>query len=968
MNASLLCLLSALLAGLAASFLELTWLRSAAAALPGTVPAAALVVPVFLGAWSVGSMVAGRIADRRGDHPADQLGLAARWLGGSAVAVLGVPWLLEALLSTGPLDSVTRRVIIGGLPVAPAAFGLGGALPLFARLRRAEGLPPARATGGVAACVAGGGALGACWWVPVLEADGTPLVLAATALALGALLAWVLQVARRESVSNPNPNPTADREPESRGFDLGIAAFLGGALLVGGQLAMLRVAAQSRGDSIVTTSQVLAGIHVGMAVGALWMAFPSARVAVRGLVALLLGLAAVGLLTPALLSGTSVIPADAWSGWLLPLALTVPLGLGAGSLVTAASRARARESARLGSWVGDLAAWSTLGGVAGSQAYGAWLSPSPDWGTGAALQLMAMVALGTGAVLALRAALSSAQRGSAVFVLVLLAGAGTLAWRTAPLEMPWRADATESALVEQLEGPHGVVSLVATQDGQFRLKLDNRFGLGGSAGAALEQRMGRLSACFKPDAERALVLGLGRGQTLAGFASTTAAQVDCVERNAQILELGLDLPYIKGTAAVAGEPEIVHADARSWIAQHPDSYDLIVGDLFFPWVTGAGDLLAREQFLALRRGLRPGGVVVQWLPLHQIPWPAFGAVARAFLEVFPTGRLFVATPLANRPLVALVGGMVKGLPKGEDVDALLTASPSPVGPHLAVDVYDLYVTDAWGLSSSFLDTEPATRARPISEIASLGRYDDEAWIGATNTRLLSELITPLDTSAFSRPPIDPREDKKMGVELRVRSGALRGLTLARAAMLQAALPDTDEEQLAETEMLASAALLEAWRVAAGHVDVRRALVEWARSLAAQGKTLQGAQLLSAALDVLDDAALAGVLGNLFLQMEMAEEAADLLGQVYAVHSADRVVLFDYATALLHSGRDADAAKMLRRTLSGMGSKSFPKMHAVALGLLEGDAAAGPAADALLQTLPVGSLWARTLTRLRARVP
>ncbi len=921
-------------------------------------------------------MLAGRLQDRS----PDPLGLAARWLGACAVAALGMPWVFERLLPLGSLDSVAMRVLVGGLPVAPAAFGLGGALPLFARYRRGQGSPAAQATGGVAASVAAGGALGAWGWIPLLQGGGSAVPTAAAALAGAAGVAWFLQLSTRSQPQRLDPvepplessaEPLAGTpQPESaaRGLDLGLAAFVGGALLVGGQLAMLRVAAQSRGDSMATTSQVLAGLHVGMALGALWMCLPARRLSARGLVGLLLGLAALGLLTPSLASASLAGGASQVDGWWLALLLTVPLGVGAGSLVTAASRAPVRSRGRLGSWVGDLAAWSTLGGVLGGFAYGTVLAPAPEWGTGAALQLMACVALAAAALLSLRTLAVAGQRPTALILLVLVGGLGSLAWRTPALEMPWQADSSEVKLVRQLEGPYGVVSLVATQDGDLRLKLDNRFGFGGSSGAALEQRMGRLAACFQPSAERALVLGMGRGQTLAGFVSTTPARVDCVERNQQVLDLGLELPLVGDTLPVAGPPNIVHADARSWMAQKPGTYDLIVGDLFYPWVTGAGDLLSREHFHELRRSLRDGGVAVQWIPLHQLPWPAFGSVARAFMDAFPTARLFLATPLADRPVVALVGGMRDGLPDGATVTEMLSAAPSPAGPSVVEDVYDLYVADAWALGNSFLDVEPASRKRPVSELMSLGRFEDEAWIGATNMRLLSELVLPLDTSAVGGAPIDPFKNRTLGVELAARSGALKAMLLSRAAQLQTALPDVAQDTREQADLLASSALMEAWRVAPLHMDVRRALVERARLLATKHRALEGAQLMRAALDVISDPALAGVLGSLFLQLEMMDEAADLLGQVWAVQAADRVVLFDYATALLHAGRDADAAKMLRKIINRSGSRGLPQTHAIGLGLIEGDLAALPAADSLLESLPPESLWARTLGRLRARLP
>ena len=967
MNVSFLCLLSALLAGLASTLLELGWLRSAAAALPGTVPAAALVVPVFLVAWSLGSMVAGRLQDRS----ADRLALAARWLAASALATLGVPWVLDLLAGDAGATTPTVRVLLGGLPVAPAAFGLGGALPLFARLRAEQGQPPARATGAVAAAVALGGALGAWLWVPSFEQGWASESLAAGALAAAALWSFVLQFGASWPASADSANPVAaapvEREPSGGVLDLGLAAFVGGALLVAGQLAMLRVLAQAEGDSIATTSQVLGGVHIGMALGAAWMAFPDRRVSPRALVALLLGLAGVSLLTPALLQA-----ADGRSAWsTLPAALlfTVPLGVGAGSLVTAASRARARADTRLGSWVGDLAAWSTLGGVAGSLAYGTWLSPNPDVGTGGALQLMSLVGLACALLCGALALRSGGRRLATALVLLLIAGGATLSLKTTPYALPWRTEASESTLLRQLEGPYGVVSLVGTSAGETRLKLDNRFGLGGSAGTALERRMGRMAASFAPKAERALVLGLGRGHTLAALVETTAAEVDCVERNQQILDLELPLPLRPGMGVRA--PTIEHADARAWVEEHPGTYDLIVGDLFFPWVTGAGDLLSREQFLALRRGLRPGGVVVQWMPLHQLPWRAFGSATRAFLEAFPTARLFVGTPLANRPVVALVGGMVEGLPDQALVDALLVAAPDQAGPNGMADLFDCYLSDAWALENRFRDIPVASRAWPLSELLSLDREDDEAFLAATNMRLVAEMIQPLDTSSLSRPPIDPPDNKRLGIELAARAGALRALLLARSARLSLDVHAMESEGGEVTDVVQdldarlAGALLEGWRVFPGHIDLRRALVERARELLAQDRALDAGGLLEAALAIRSDAPLAGVLGSVFLALDLPQEAADMLDQVYFVMPKDPRVALDLGTAHLFLGDDRRAQVMLRKALELLGEAGLPQVQAVALGLLERQDGAAQAARAMLPELREHAAWTETYERLLA---
>jgi len=964
-NAAFLCLLSAFAAGVASTLLELGWLRAAAAALPGTLPAAALVLPVFLAAWSAGSMWAGRLQDR---CPLRLL-LAARWLAAAALAVLAVPALLAWMAPSAGEAGPWARLARGGLPVVPAALLLGGALPLFARLRLAAGLPSARATGAVAAAVALGGAVGTQWYLPLLAAGNDPALVAALCLAAGAVLAAALHLFEQDAPAvdagaRSGPEASAPvRGARLTGLELVLAAALGGALLVGGQLAMLRVAAQVGGESLATTTGILFGVHLGMAAGALCLAATWRGLAPRALVALLLALAAGALLQPAL-QAARLADADPAG---LSLLFTLPLGFGAGSLVTAASRAAVRAERRLGSWVGDLGAWSTAGGIAGSVLYGAWLAPAAGIGTGRALHLLSAAGLVVGLWLA-ASSWCAARRGSSLLVAVVLLGGVALAWRTPPLELPWRRDALETQLLAQREGPYGVVSLVATADGETRLKLDNRFGLGGTgaSGAWLEQRLGRIAASLHPGARRALLLGLGRGQTLAGLAGTSLAHVDCVEHNAQILALDLPLPFVEGTGARGGPPAVRHADARAWVEAHPATYDLIVGDLFYPWVSGAGDLLALEQFRALRAALVEGGVVVQWLPLHQLPWPAFASVATAFSRVFPTARLLVATPLSSLPLVALVGGLDQGLPGMEAADALLAGAVLPCGPNSARELLDLVLTDAWGLESGFGGAAPTTRAWPRSELLSLRRERDEASIAATNTRLLAELVVPLDTSALTERPHAAKENRRLGVELQARAQVLADLLRARAAALTLALEAPQGEALRELDAALAGSLLRAWTAMPGHPDVRTALLERVQVLLDADRALDAGGLLEQALRTSADGTLGGVLGGVFLRLQLPEQALAMLRQAEAVAPDDRSVLMNLSAALLFTGDDGAARARLLRAADVYGPRGLPALHATALALLQGESGAREQARELLTWPELDAGWRACLERLLAR--
>ena len=83
---------------------------------------------------------------------------------------------------------------------------------------------------------------------------------------------------------------------------------------------------------------------------------------------------------------------------------------------------------------------------------------------------------------------------------------------------------------------------------------------------------------------------------------------------------------------------------------------MIVADLFHPAEDGAGMLYTREHYQALRERLAPGGLVCQWLPLHQLDLGSFRDVVTTFQGVFPEATLWLLRFNADVPVVGLVGG------------------------------------------------------------------------------------------------------------------------------------------------------------------------------------------------------------------------------------------------------------------------------------------------------------------------
>jgi spermidine synthase len=124
----------------------------------------------------------------------------------------------------------------------------------------------------------------------------------------------------------------------------------------------------------------------------------------------------------------------------------------------------------------------------------------------------------------------------------------------------------------------------------------------------------------------------------------------------------------------------------------PKRYDVITADITQPIFAGAGNLYSREYFKLMRRVLKPGGIVMQWIPGTEAEYKL---IARTFLSVFPEttawagGSLFIGSlePLKLRrqdfEWKLAIPGRAQGMKdvRIETFDALLasfTAGPAEI--------------------------------------------------------------------------------------------------------------------------------------------------------------------------------------------------------------------------------------------------------------------------------------------------
>ncbi|MCX8091169.1 MAG: hypothetical protein N3I86_09620 [Verrucomicrobiae bacterium] len=183
--------------------------------------------------------------------------------------------------------------------------------------------------------------------------------------------------------------------------------------------------------------------------------------------------------------------------------------------------------------------------------------------------------------------------------------------------------------------------------------------MGGTAAAGREQLQGHVPVLLHPGPRRALFLGTGTGITLGAATVHPGVACDGVELLPEVVEV---MPLFEPHNFGAGRLPQVRmrvADARRFARATRERYDVVVADLFHPARDGAGTLYTVEHFRALRERLLPGGLVCQWLPLHQLDEQMLRVILRSFLVAFPDATAWWLDWNVDTPVLGLVGWGVR---------------------------------------------------------------------------------------------------------------------------------------------------------------------------------------------------------------------------------------------------------------------------------------------------------------------
>ncbi len=669
--------------GAAGLLYQVVWTRKLVLLFGTTSYAVSTVLSVFFLGLAIGSVWGGRIADRSTRplraYGLIELGIAA-WAVVFLVAVDSADAVVVELLRVAGgarvLGTALRTLLTAAFLIVPVIL-MGATLPLVARFvttgplsaARVGWLYSANTLGAVAGCAGAGFAL-----LPALGYTRATIVGVALNLAAGTA---ALALSRNtQSKSAPVEDVSAPKVALSLPARMTLAAFA-----ISGFCALALEVVWTRLLTLVflgttysfTTmlTTVLCGIALGGAVAAAISGRIRRGVLAFGVVQTLTGAACIASLAffPGLPERLIEMRRDGGFEWaaiaaatfvLSFLALFVPTLL-FGFSFPLALNAFAKESNRVGRAVGQLYGWNTLGGVLGSLCGGFLLIPL--LGTGRSIVSLAyLLALSGLALLLLAGEGRFSRRG-------LWAGAGAaavaLATYLAPQDVSLALNKSYlpegHELLHYVEGVEGTVAVSGPALGSTagdRVLWINAVQATASIekGVKMNRFQGMLPFLFDRDIEHVLFMCFGSGVTAGALSLSPVERIDAVEISPEVLSAARY--FEDDNFGVVHNPRVrtIVDDGRNYLLRAQDKYDLISFEPMPLAIAGVSNFYTTEYYRLCRSRLTEGGLVSQWVPLHNgLDLETIRGLIATFLDVFPeSSAWFINADLfligSNQPL------------------------------------------------------------------------------------------------------------------------------------------------------------------------------------------------------------------------------------------------------------------------------------------------------------------------------
>jgi spermidine synthase len=302
-------------------------------------------------------------------------------------------------------------------------------------------------------------------------------------------------------------------------------------------------------------------------------------------------------------------------------------------------------------------------------------------------------------------------------------------------------------LLDYKEGNFSTLSVVEDQTSGARTLYVDGFSTATTSdsvgGSAYMQAMGFVPMILHPDPKRALVMCFGTGNTLGTVARFPGVMVDGVEIDRNVVSMAHWFSRWNHDAINRDNVHLTYQDARGFIRWTDRTYDVITLEPMSPVQAGVNNLYSKEFYEQSRRRLNPGGVMMQWLPLHLVGPEDARAIVKTFQSVSP--HTSVWNSYLTR-IVLLVGSdEPQVLDKSRFENAMKHADvkemAEQIGIYTFLDMMDFYLADGKSLAPLMdgapviTDDHPLLEHSPATLVPPLKRETDESFLNLLQYRV-----------------------------------------------------------------------------------------------------------------------------------------------------------------------------------------------------------------------------------------
>jgi spermidine synthase len=302
-------------------------------------------------------------------------------------------------------------------------------------------------------------------------------------------------------------------------------------------------------------------------------------------------------------------------------------------------------------------------------------------------------------------------------------------------------------LLDYKEGNFSTLSVVENRQSGARTLYVDGFSTAtvsdSVGGSAYMQAMGFVPMFLHPDPKRALVMCFGTGNTLGTVARFPGVTVDGVEIDRNVTSMAHWFSRWNHDAINRDNVHLTYQDARGFIRWTDEMYDVITLEPMSPVQAGVNNLYSKEFYEQSRQRLNPGGLMMQWLPLHLVGTEDARAIVKTFQSVFPH------TSVWNSYLTRIV--LLVGSDEPQVLDKFrfeqlmknkaMQEMAEQIGIFNFLDLMDFYLTDGKALApwvdraSVITDDRPLLEHSPATLVPPLKRETDESFLNLLQYRI-----------------------------------------------------------------------------------------------------------------------------------------------------------------------------------------------------------------------------------------